>query len=219
MKIECPNCKKTGEVDDSKIPKEGIGVRCPKCGNRFIIMRENSKEEFIVEPLPNPSKLIPKLPPKIHSVIQAIKTKILSQPLLSKVVYKSSCLLKKMGRRGKIGSIVFLTLILLSFLFRYEKEYVFGRSYRYDRFTSTVEVRRSDDKWVALPWFKNLQHVRDAILQDEADDRRQEAEDANNRMLEELENQQREADYRKEEMMEELEKQKRAIEEQKHFNE
>ena len=39
MKLECPSCKKSGQVDDSKIPitKDGAYVTCLQCNNKFQI--------------------------------------------------------------------------------------------------------------------------------------------------------------------------------------
>lgn len=37
MKIECPKCGGKGNVDDSKLPKAGTTVRCPRCSERFQI--------------------------------------------------------------------------------------------------------------------------------------------------------------------------------------
>jgi hypothetical protein len=67
-------------------------------------------------------------------------------------------------KRAVIAAFVLSVLLSLAFIFRYDKEYIQGPLYRYDRFTSTVEIRRTEGdviKWVPLPQFKNLQQVRD----------------------------------------------------------
>ncbi len=50
MKFECPNCKKSGQVDDSKVPENGIYATCPKCNNKFLVKREAPKD-FSFEPV------------------------------------------------------------------------------------------------------------------------------------------------------------------------
>jgi predicted Zn finger-like uncharacterized protein len=40
MKTQCPKCKASGKIDDSKIPEKGVYVRCPKCNERFYLQRE-----------------------------------------------------------------------------------------------------------------------------------------------------------------------------------
>jgi predicted Zn finger-like uncharacterized protein len=37
MKIECPNCKLTGQVSDANIPPEGRGMECPRCKTSFFV--------------------------------------------------------------------------------------------------------------------------------------------------------------------------------------
>lgn len=39
MKIECPECKLTGNVDDSMVPATGIAMNCPRCKARFVVER------------------------------------------------------------------------------------------------------------------------------------------------------------------------------------
>lgn len=50
MKFECPNCKKSGQVDDSKVPESGVYATCPQCNNRFLVKREVPKD-FKFEPV------------------------------------------------------------------------------------------------------------------------------------------------------------------------
>ena len=56
MHFECPNCKKSGQVDDSKIPVTGMHATCPQCNNKFLIKPEAPKD-FIFEPIKEKSKL------------------------------------------------------------------------------------------------------------------------------------------------------------------
>jgi predicted Zn finger-like uncharacterized protein len=40
MKIECPKCKAAYKVDDTKLPEEGVNVKCQKCEYQFFIKKE-----------------------------------------------------------------------------------------------------------------------------------------------------------------------------------
>ncbi len=40
MKIQCESCKLTGNVEDSKIPPEGLVLDCPKCKSRIVVKKE-----------------------------------------------------------------------------------------------------------------------------------------------------------------------------------
>lgn len=53
MKFECPNCKKSGQVDDSKVPESGVYATCPQCSNKFLVKRgapKNFEFERVVQP-------------------------------------------------------------------------------------------------------------------------------------------------------------------------
>lgn len=39
MKIECPECKLSGNLDESVIPATGISLNCPRCKARFVAER------------------------------------------------------------------------------------------------------------------------------------------------------------------------------------
>lgn len=74
MKFECPNCKKSGQVDDSKVPESGVYATCPQCNNKFLIKQVASKE-FDFEPVQENVKLKESPPPKIQdSEQQGINT-------------------------------------------------------------------------------------------------------------------------------------------------
>ncbi|KIE18608.1 hypothetical protein DS62_12840 [Smithella sp. SC_K08D17] len=61
--------------------------------------------------------------------------------------------------------------VKIPFPFRFSEESIYGKLFRYDRFTSTVEIRygynKDTFKWMPIPQFKDLQHVRDALTQQE----------------------------------------------------
>jgi len=53
MNIECPNCKKTGQVDDAKIPEPGVHAVCPQCNEKFLVKLDKPKDfefEAVAEP-------------------------------------------------------------------------------------------------------------------------------------------------------------------------
>lgn len=51
MKFECPNCKKTGAIDEQKIPEVGVYATCPNCNERFLVKKSN---DFEFEPVTKP---------------------------------------------------------------------------------------------------------------------------------------------------------------------
>jgi predicted Zn finger-like uncharacterized protein len=47
MKIECPACSASGNIDESKVPHDGRQVTCPRCSHRFRVWPERSGVEII----------------------------------------------------------------------------------------------------------------------------------------------------------------------------
>lgn len=47
MKIECPKCGFSREVDADKIPDKAKLATCPKCGHKFHF--RNAEDEFEIE--------------------------------------------------------------------------------------------------------------------------------------------------------------------------
>lgn len=99
----------------------------------------------------------------------------------------------------------FLNKVMGAVPFRYDEESIQGRLFRYDRVTKTVEQRQGSDantfKWVPIPRFKNLQHVRDFMAQWER-----------NRKYEELEHKQRETESQNEKSNRNIEELKNTVE-------
>lgn len=56
MKFECPSCKMSGQVDDSKVHELGMYATCPQCNNKFLIKRETPKD-FTFEPIQESVKI------------------------------------------------------------------------------------------------------------------------------------------------------------------
>jgi predicted Zn finger-like uncharacterized protein len=40
MKVQCPNCKATYNIDDSKIPEKGTHATCSKCKTRIEVKKK-----------------------------------------------------------------------------------------------------------------------------------------------------------------------------------
>ena len=39
VKIQCSECKAAYRIDDSKVPAEGVYIKCPKCESRFLVKK------------------------------------------------------------------------------------------------------------------------------------------------------------------------------------
>ena len=44
MKVQCPNCRATGQIAESKVPERGAYTRCPKCQVRLFIGADRRSE-------------------------------------------------------------------------------------------------------------------------------------------------------------------------------
>ncbi len=45
MKVQCPECGFTSQIDDSKVPDKGAYTRCRKCHTRFFLSKETDFQE------------------------------------------------------------------------------------------------------------------------------------------------------------------------------
>lgn len=48
MRIECPECKLNGNIDDSTVPATGLAMSCPRCKKRFTVERALSQGDAAV---------------------------------------------------------------------------------------------------------------------------------------------------------------------------
>jgi cellulose synthase operon protein C len=57
MRVACPHCQASYNVDDRRIPVSGLNVRCPKCQNAFPVRKaaEGSRVASTAVPLPAPA--------------------------------------------------------------------------------------------------------------------------------------------------------------------
>jgi type IV pilus assembly protein PilA len=44
MKFSCPNCNLEGNIDDAKVPEQGIHAGCPRCKTRFLVKKESTPD-------------------------------------------------------------------------------------------------------------------------------------------------------------------------------
>lgn len=49
MRIECPNCKLAGNVEDTRVPLEGTYLDCPRCKTRFMVKHEEQPQARAVK--------------------------------------------------------------------------------------------------------------------------------------------------------------------------
>src|SRR5688572_12500278 len=49
FKVECPGCKAPYQVDERRVPKTGLKMRCPKCGTSFKV--DSPGESFAPAPV------------------------------------------------------------------------------------------------------------------------------------------------------------------------
>jgi predicted Zn finger-like uncharacterized protein len=54
MKVACPHCHASYNLDDRRIPDKGLNVRCPKCRDTFPVRREQAATADGAVPLPAP---------------------------------------------------------------------------------------------------------------------------------------------------------------------
>ena len=47
MKISCPDCQASYDVDLPDLPKEGTQVKCAKCQQSFLVTPEDSEESSL----------------------------------------------------------------------------------------------------------------------------------------------------------------------------
>lgn len=69
LRVECESCKSPYQVDERRVPAQGLKMRCPKCGNTFLVRNPNSPEAAAPPPTAAPAaapaeKKAPPLPPK-----------------------------------------------------------------------------------------------------------------------------------------------------------
>jgi predicted Zn finger-like uncharacterized protein len=64
MRVACPHCQASYNVDDRRIPASGLNVRCPKCQNTFPVRKtaEGSGVASTAVPLPAPAAPKPAAP-------------------------------------------------------------------------------------------------------------------------------------------------------------
>ncbi len=56
MKVQCPNCSFTSQIDDAKVPDKEVKIRCPKCSTRFPIQKGGDAPIASKKQPPKPQK-------------------------------------------------------------------------------------------------------------------------------------------------------------------
>ncbi len=64
MKFSCPNCNLAGNIDDARLPEQGLYAGCPKCKTRFLVKKEPSPDPF--PDLPQSARSADAASPPIH---------------------------------------------------------------------------------------------------------------------------------------------------------
>ena len=54
LKVECESCKAPYQIDERRVPKGGLKMRCPKCGHSFVVQNPN-EPAAAVTPIAKPS--------------------------------------------------------------------------------------------------------------------------------------------------------------------
>ncbi|MDD9947273.1 MAG: zinc-ribbon domain-containing protein, partial [Myxococcales bacterium] len=57
IKVECPSCQASYDLDERRVPDKGMRMRCPKCSSSFVVDKQGETA------LAAPSKAPPAKPP------------------------------------------------------------------------------------------------------------------------------------------------------------
>ncbi|MEM7136244.1 MAG: tetratricopeptide repeat protein [Myxococcota bacterium] len=76
IQVQCPSCQASYDVDEHRLPVDGLKMRCPKCGHSFVVKTDGTTQAASAPP-PRPKKrkmtqvgLGPGLPPPTPKVSQ-----------------------------------------------------------------------------------------------------------------------------------------------------
>ena len=50
LKVECESCQAPYQVDERRIPKAGLKMRCPQCGHSFLVPHPSAEPIQSVPP-------------------------------------------------------------------------------------------------------------------------------------------------------------------------
>jgi predicted Zn finger-like uncharacterized protein len=65
IKVSCPSCDASYDVDEHRLPEHGLRMRCPKCGDSFRVDRDGSAVKAGGEAVPDPRKPPRRKPTKV----------------------------------------------------------------------------------------------------------------------------------------------------------
>jgi predicted Zn finger-like uncharacterized protein len=52
FKVECPECSAPYQVDERRVPSEGVNMRCPKCRTSFVVHKPGDEPDLVLMSLP-----------------------------------------------------------------------------------------------------------------------------------------------------------------------
>jgi predicted Zn finger-like uncharacterized protein len=63
IKVECPGCKAPYQVDERRVPDQGLKMRCPKCATSFVVTKPGAAPAAAAKPAaPKPAAAAPARP-------------------------------------------------------------------------------------------------------------------------------------------------------------
>jgi predicted Zn finger-like uncharacterized protein len=65
IKVSCPSCDASYDVDEHRLPEHGLRMRCPKCSDSFRVDRDGSTVKALGEPAPKARKPGQRKPTKV----------------------------------------------------------------------------------------------------------------------------------------------------------
>ena len=54
LKVECESCKAPYQIDERRVPADGLKMRCPKCGHSFVVKSPAAAGAAPPPPAPRP---------------------------------------------------------------------------------------------------------------------------------------------------------------------
>ncbi|HEX4386583.1 MAG TPA: zinc-ribbon domain-containing protein, partial [Myxococcales bacterium] len=75
MKISCPNCAASYELDDSRVPAAGLSIKCPKCKNPFTVHKASDGKAAVKPGGPVPLPGMAGKPPGARPITRPVMPK------------------------------------------------------------------------------------------------------------------------------------------------
>jgi predicted Zn finger-like uncharacterized protein len=78
LKISCPNCAASYELDDSRVPAAGLSIKCPKCKNPFTVHKAGEGKAAVKPGGPVPLPGLGAKPPGVRPITKPVMPKKMS---------------------------------------------------------------------------------------------------------------------------------------------